>query len=87
MGKLHRVARTGMRSRDPAIRDIDFEQFVHVPHDDHIAIDEDDSLPVCQSTTQQGQGRSYFKFHQTECPVERGFVTWYCGDKCIRTSV
>jgi len=31
-------------SRDPTIRESNIEQFVHVPHDNHVAVKEDDPL-------------------------------------------
>ena len=44
VGEFHRVARTGMSSRDPTIGEIDVEKFVHVFHDDHVTVKENDSL-------------------------------------------
>lgn len=49
VGELHRVACTDMSSRDPTIGEIDIEQFVHVSHDNHIAIEEDDPLKFYQA--------------------------------------
>jgi len=44
MSELHRVACTGMGGRDPAVREIDIEQLIHISHDDHVTIEENDPL-------------------------------------------
>jgi hypothetical protein len=42
--EFHGVARTGVGSRDPTIGEVDIEQFVHVSHDDHVTVEENDPL-------------------------------------------
>jgi len=44
MGELHRVACTGVGGRDPAVREIDIEQLIHISHDDHITVEENNPL-------------------------------------------
>lgn len=59
MGKLHRVARTGVGGRNPTIREINIKQFVHVSHDDHVTIEEDDPLRGSLSAAHKiGRGRT-----------------------------
>lgn len=73
MGKLHRVAYAGVGSRDPTIREVNIEEFVHVSHDDHVAIEEDDPLWGSLLVASQNRRRSYLEVYQTKPPAEHKF--------------
>ena len=62
-----------MGSRDPTFREIDIKKFVHVFHNDHVAVKEYDPLQGRQLESRRDRKNSYLKIHKAKCPRESEF--------------
>ena len=54
MRKLSRVASTDVRSSDPVLGEVDVHEFVHISHDEHVCVEENDALG--QSVSDENTG-------------------------------
>lgn len=73
MGKLSRVAGTGMCGCNPVRWYLEVHQLVHTAHDNHVRVEQDNSLEQHGQSLQQQRTKcaTHLVLVQFECPVDR----------------